>query len=513
MTKKKGKYFLYFVIVLSFIGLGLRLLWLWKHSTAFTYDQGRDLLDLREMYLLGKLRLIGASTSLHGVFYGPFWYWLSLPFYIITGGNPLSTTFVVLGMSFITPIFAFWLIDDKKLGLILATIYIFSHSFFMNSIIALNTNPVVYIVPVLVILLSKFINTNEKKFLYLLMFLSGSLFHFEPIIGLFWIAVFVISIIGFKKVGEFLKTKKSVFFFGITMLPQIVFELRHNFLQTKAFLSLLLGQGDSLTKIYEPIGRLKDLQRIILDVFVNQTGGGHVFLGIVFVFLFLFCIKKIFSPDSLKNKNKPMGLIFLVTLIVFLFGFAIYPYALWPWYLSSLDALILSLVGLGLYYLFISSKKMLFISICLFFILLLVNVQRYFPWPLEQGFSPDTANLRTRLAVVDLIYNDSNGKGMAIFTFAPYVYDYPYQYLIWWRAKTKYHYLPEEYVYLTNQPAYVAAKEKADSLIEKRDSTCDYLIIEPFESQEKWFWDWRGRFPEAKKSWEIGETKVEKLCQ
>lgn len=503
--KNKIKYLFLFVILLSFIGLILHFLWLWKHSTAFTYDQGRDFLDLREMYLLGKFRLIGANTSLHGVFYGPFWYWLSLPFYLLSGGNPLSTIFVLFSMSFITPVIVFWLIDEKKLGLILATIYIFSYSFFNSSTVALNTNPVIFIITILVILLSKYINTNNKKLLYLLMFLSGSLFHFEPLIGLLWIPVFIISIIGFKKVKEFLKAKESILFYGITFLPQIIFELRHNFLQTKALLSLLLGHGDSLTKIYDPVSRLRYLQNIISGIFVNQASGGIVFLCIILVFLFLFGIK--------KNGNKPIGLIFLITLIVFLFGFFLYPYALWSWYTSSLDTLILSLVGLGFYYLFISSKKMIPIFICIFSVFLLVNLQRYFPLSLEQGFSSDAANLRTRLSVIDLIYNDASGKGMKIFTFAPYVYDYPYQYLIWWRAKDQYKYLPEEYAYLTNQTPYVAAKEEADRSIPAKKAECTYLIMEPFESQEKLFWDWRYRFPNAEKTWMVGRTTIDKLCK
>jgi len=481
--KNKTKQLLLLVISLSLIGLVLHFLWLWKHSTAFTYDQGRDLLDLREMYLLGKLRLIGAETSLHGVFYGPFWYWLSFPFYLLTGGNPLSTIFVLLGMSFVTPVITFWLIDERKLGLILAIIYIFSYSFFNSSTVALNTNPVIFIVTILVILLSKFIDTNNKKFLYLTMFLSGSLFHFEPLIGLLWIPVFVISIFGFKKVREFLKVKESVLFYGMTFLPQLIFEFKHSFLQTKALFSLLLGHGDSLTKIYDPISRLKDLQNIIGGIFVNQADG-NIFLSIVLVLLFLFGIK--------KNGNKAMGIIFLITLIVFLFGFAIYPYALWSWYTSSLDTLILSLVGLGFYYLFIGSKKMKLISVCIFSIFILANMQRYLPWPLEQGFSSDAANLRTRLRVIDLIYNDSNGKGMKIFTFAPYV---------------------EEYAYLTNQTPYAVAKEEADRSIPAKKAECTYLIMEPFESQEKWFWDWRYRFPEAEKTWTVGRTTIDKLCE
>jgi hypothetical protein len=95
------------IIFLSFLGLLLRVLFIWKNSTAFTYDQARDLLDLREMWLLRKPRLIGAHTSLHGVFYGPFWYWLCFPFYLLTGGHPLTNLISILLIAFSTPLITY----------------------------------------------------------------------------------------------------------------------------------------------------------------------------------------------------------------------------------------------------------------------------------------------------------------------------------------------------------------------------------------------------------------------
>jgi len=295
--------------------------------------------------------------------------------------------------------------------------------------------------------------------------------------------------------------------FLFPFIPQIIFEFRHQFLQTKAFLNLLTGKGSSLTPASgDLVYRFFDRLRVFQEGWINQSG------GIILAILFLILIAVLSCQGKQKKEVKFLFLFCLLTLVIFFIGFVLYPYALWPWYLSAIDALVLTLIGLGIFFLLSFRKRYFLLSLGILFIFILLNLARYLPWPLEQGFSPDPANLRTRLRVVDLIYEDANGKGFKVFTFAPYVYDYPYQYLIWWRAKTKYNYLPEEYFYLPDQTPYVAAKEKADEIILSKKSECDYLIIEPFESQEKWFWDWRYRFPEAKEIWEIGKTRVEKLC-
>lgn len=500
------------LLVLSILGLAIKFLVLWSSSTAFTYDQARDLLDLREMMILNKLRLIGANTSLHGVFYGPFWYWLCFPFYLLNGGHPVSNLMPLFLLSFLMPLIVFWLVDDKKLGFILAAIYIFSRTFFSHSIVALNTNPMIFIIPLILLFLAKFYSSEKEIFLWLTMFMMAVSFHFEPIIGLFLLPIFLLTIFFFKKVKLVWKQKRTLVAFFVPFIPQIIFEFRHQFLQTKAFLNLLTGKGSSLTPASGGlVYRFFDRLRVFQDVWVNQSGG--IILAILFLILIVFLLYKLYYQKQKKKEVKFLFLLCFFSLVMVFIGFVLYPFALWPWYLGTVDALVLTLIGLGIYSLSLLRKKYSLLAFGVLMVFVFLNLFKYLPLSFKQVFSPDPANLRTRLKIVDLIYDDNKDKGFKVFTFAPYVYDYPYQYLIWWRAKTKYHYLPEEYFYLSNQPKYVAAKEEADRLIPSKKSECDYLIIEPFESQEKWFWDWRYRFPEAKKVWEIGRTRVEKLCQ
>lgn len=246
-----------------------------------------------------------------------------------------------------------------------------------------------------------------------------------------------------------------------------------------------------------------------------STCSGSRFLAITFIlFIFLALGKIILRRKSLKEDENIVlfSVSFIVSLSIYL-CLALAPFEIWPWYLSSVAAVIVTLIFCAIVVL--SNFGPVWVS---FFSLTIIwwlfsEMLVYLPFPLEKVFSSDQSNLATRISVVDLVYADANGSGMNIYTFAPNVYDYPYQHLIWWRAERKFVYLPQEYVYLPSQPEYVPAKDEADALIPKKEAKFTYLIIEPFESQEKWFWMWRGNFKEAEKSWQIGKTRIEKLKQ
>src|SRR3990167_5880358 len=55
----------------------------------FYFDQGRDALVIWRLLHEGKLFLIGPVTGLAGIFLGPLYYYLILPFYLMGGGNPV----------------------------------------------------------------------------------------------------------------------------------------------------------------------------------------------------------------------------------------------------------------------------------------------------------------------------------------------------------------------------------------------------------------------------------------
>src|SRR3989344_8392703 len=79
----------------------------------FNMDNARDLIDVREMVVLKKLRLIGPSTAIEGFFNGPAWYYLlAIPF-VLSQGDPYSTIilqiiFWVIGGYFLLKIVSKW---------------------------------------------------------------------------------------------------------------------------------------------------------------------------------------------------------------------------------------------------------------------------------------------------------------------------------------------------------------------------------------------------------------------
>lgn len=487
-----------FLIVLT--GLFLRIYYLSSHSVPFTYDQGRDLLDIREMVVLKKLRLIGPTTSLHGVFCGPAWYYLILPFYLLSNGHPLSSLGAVLIPSILTPLVFYWLIKDKKAGLLFALFFSFAPLFFLNSTFASNSNPLVYLAPLIVLLLAKFLAGKKPIFLFWALVLLSFGFHFNVVPAGFMTLALLVLIFVFRKTRLFWLAKKAFLGFLLPFLPQFLFDLRHGFLQTKTVLGLFKGQTGSLTT---PSGSFFSRFEIWSQVFPSRPSS-FLFLLLIIAPL-LFFKKKKSSQDELFFLFS-VSFLFLVLCLILA---QLAPFAIWAWYLEPLKAIMVTLALAGFFLLFRSfpQKKPLFL---LFFFFLLILEVNSLPSFSPSDFVADEANLQARITVIDTIYLDAQGRGFALYSFNPHLYDYPYQYLIWWRAK-RYDYLPWEFTYLPNQPAYVPAKAEADHLLPAKETELTYLIIEPPESQKEWYSQWRANFGSAAKTWSVGETRIEKL--
>src|SRR5690348_2771954 len=78
-----------FIIIAVFVLISglIRFIPLFEGNVPFLFDQGRDMLAVKDIVLGHKLTLIGPFTGLQGVFQGPWHYYLlAIPF-VLTGGN------------------------------------------------------------------------------------------------------------------------------------------------------------------------------------------------------------------------------------------------------------------------------------------------------------------------------------------------------------------------------------------------------------------------------------------
>ena len=96
--------FLLFLIALT---ISLRLIPVLNNNFSFMYDNAKDSLIIMEMGTKFKPSLVGAVTSIPGVFNGPGYYYLALPFNILLGYHPFANVLLIILLSVISVVVAY----------------------------------------------------------------------------------------------------------------------------------------------------------------------------------------------------------------------------------------------------------------------------------------------------------------------------------------------------------------------------------------------------------------------
>lgn len=235
---RKDLLILYLIVLL---GSFLRLQGVFTNSFAFTYDVGRDMLALWDIVYFHKITLIGATTGLPGIFYGPWWYFLLTPFFIIFSGNPqgIALTMGLIGTASIIPgYFLGKRLGGKFLGLAIAGLISISPNLISLAAQIWNPNIAPFFVILILLLLSRIYLSDKKeksKYYFLLGFLLAFNADLEIVFGLLLSIGIVLSLIFTLKRKISLKNIVFLVSGGIVVLsPRIFFELRHQFLMTKS---------------------------------------------------------------------------------------------------------------------------------------------------------------------------------------------------------------------------------------------------------------------------------------
>lgn len=386
---------------------------------GFYYDQGRDAKIIWDLWHKGKTFLIGPTTGLEGVFLGPFYYYLIAPAYLLGGGDPVFP--------------AIWLIVINILGIYV--IYRIGKDFFNDwsgilaaGLIAIsseliqahrwlsNPTPLPLFSAISVWLLLKIIVSKQGNVLNwsLLGLGLGLSLQLEAASAIFFLpATLIILLINktWPKIWMFLT-------FGITLLPQIVFNFRHQNILLKAFYRFLSEQ-----KSYEPVNRLA----FYFEEFANKFVLDGLLKKIFIIFIIVITI------TVWKKINKKPFLILLIwwvtPLVFLLFYHGNYGYV-WGYYFTGVFSIVSLLVGIVLAVL----PRPLAAAI-----IVLIIVQNFLI-PKNQT----DITLKTSLAAVDWIYRDAEGKKFNVDVYVPPVISHSYDYLFLWRGNTKWGQIPSE---------------------------------------------------------------------
>lgn len=428
--------FLFIIIVLSVF---LRWWGIIHGSFAFTYDIGRDLLAVRDLIYQHKISLIGPTSGQMGIFYGPWWYWLLLlPFGLFNGNTTWIVSFMALS-GVTSVILAFWWgrkFWDETFGFTLAGIIAVSPFFVSNTTQIWSPDFLILGTLIAIMLFYRLEKlSNIKLVLFgLTIFLLAEM---EIFFGAFFI-VFLLLISLVWKMGIIL-SKKILFIAAgglIIELPRLLFELRHNFLQTNNLLIMLKENKGYSFHIDERFLLVKDnLTSVIPNI------NAIVFVASILTVLAVLAIglHKIFRRDQK---------IFILELLSITFLFFIltisYQKDFWHYYLFGVPVILAVLVATALSTMMKFLPKKIVITIIIFYLVLLANPKEILAVLRNPNFSGNASVFRNQIAVLDYIYKQTEGKDFNYIAYTPPQIEYTWRYLFWWYGRNKYHYEPKE---------------------------------------------------------------------
>lgn len=515
----KDRLIVTFVLILIISSL-IRIVPILYNNFPFTMDQGRDMLDIRDIVVGKNPTLIGPTTSINGVFLGPFYYYFNAIPFLFSMGDPAFLVYwtLLLYISSSVALFVYFLKDNPKFALLVSVISLSIPQSFYSSRYSWNANPM----PPFTIFyfLALFAAIKKPSFLKasLVGVLCGIGLQIEAAFGVL-LFPFALLVLLYKKV-HWKIILATLIPFVASLLPQILFELRNNFLMTKIFFGELSGSGSIL------INKLN----------LNQTFTSHYnsYLEIIsklsdlpgwFNILILLCaVITAFALIRFKSKGPPL-IYTLLPIFFILFSYLFYlfyKYDLKGWYIHSLYVPAIFILAYALNFLLNSKNKAIAIFGGVIFLSLIFSshYHQYQIMPKDLNYqSGDPSNLKNLLSNIDWVYQKASGSPFKVYTYVPSVYDFSNQYLFWWHGTKTYGYHPADISYLPNVPEYIKDNHIYwDKTKPVNSDNLTFLIIEKDKEMPVREHAWLGSFThlclvETKmQPWNI-EIQIRKECQ
>ncbi len=327
-------------------------------------------------------RLIGQLTTADGIFIGPFFYYLLIPFFILTNMDPVGAIIPTISIGLLT-IISFYFCLSKLFNKQVALIAAFLQAVLLKIVYfdrwAVPTIPTyLWAIWYLFVLLQ--ITKGNYKHLFILGILLGFIWHIHIALIPTLLAL-PIAFYFSKKLPD----RKNILLFllslVLTSLPLIIFEFRHNFSQSQSFFQNFTsnhGGGNGLDKLNlvlvylgNNLNSLFIYQKITLPFINNQM------IAVAFLFIGMFL------PRYKLITFKELFVLYAWVLgTIFFFSASSSPIS--EYYFANNEVVIILFIALLLYKLFLSKQLFyrlaffcLIISIFLYNLIYLVSHDVY----------------------------------------------------------------------------------------------------------------------------------------
>lgn len=439
---------LFFLIGLNIIFISWRAL---QGNIIFHTDVARDFLVLHEMVETHKPTLIGPRAGgIPGVFHGPLWFYVNLPIFLLSAGNPVATAWFWVFLSLCSLGIVYYVgkrIFNSDTALFASLLY--SSLLISLSSVFTNSFGAVLCFPLFFYFLLKYKRTLRIMYLLIALFTLGIIIQFQVGFG-----VLMLLLSTFYLTLLLIKRKKYVHFlaFFILVIPLstfIMFEVRHDFLQFHSAIQYITTKASSkapgeINLLQVPLYRLKGM------LFEGFGLTSTIWLTIPVTAVFIWMFLKLKEKDL---KYKDVYQLFFFFYIGFWFLTLFYKGIVWGFfYFSFLPVVVL---------IFVSFKAHLnrYIFLCIFAYVLLLNMI----FGIQNVLNP-ALGWQVYAQQAREIYKDAGNSSFGYYVYSPDQYGYSGRYAMLYVGKT-----------MSNKVAKPFQKD-----------TLTYLLIAPPPDDKPW---------------------------
>lgn len=297
------------------------------------------------------LRLIGQLTSAPGIFIGPFFYYLLIPFFLLTRMDPAGAIIPITTIGVLT-VFSYYYVFarlfNKTVGLISSFLYaaLLENIYFDRRVVPSTPTNIWLVWYFFTIIM---ITRGQYAVFPLLGLLIGLIWHIHIALAPTLVVVPIAMLLSKK-----LPSRKQIYHFltalTIPSIPLVLFEARHNFSQTASFINNFFvsqGGGTGIEKLQLVLIKLtSNLIRLLFypqEIRVNHS---------------LILAALMISPILIFKKrviNKRELIIFYSWITFVILFYSISSIVLSEYYLASVEIVFLAIVSSLLYLLYKSS--------------------------------------------------------------------------------------------------------------------------------------------------------------
>lgn len=416
---------------LSLLFVYFRVKPIYYQIVPYTYDQGRDFLKAEEIVRFRNPTFIGPTTGIQGVNHGVWWYYfLSVP-YALSSGNPAGFYWGVLVLSLMSTIL-FTKFLKREFGNEIAVLFLLivtvSPYFIGISIFAANNILAPPFVLLFIFSAYKFFKTSEKKYLFLTGLSLSFIFESEMPFGLCIIPSFFIASLLFVPLRSMYRKPGHLAYLIVGLLlpfvPRLLFEVKHNFIQTKSILHFLTSPSMHHPQPFLDIAHDRALLFLsyFQEIFYNSNP--HlVFAAVLIVLSLLICGHKQFSMVHRKVLYFFSGMIGLI----FLFSLLYRNNFFWDYYLEGIHYLFVFCILLLVYVSrHLDPRKKLITGILIFFSLLTLY---HLGQEIIKRDSTLVIGLRQDSQTIETVYSLVGKHDFCARIYTPPVVPYTYNYL------------------------------------------------------------------------------------